>query len=461
MTEESIRSTVTAECDTLDAPSSLSRLIIHYLNFTIASCVDNSLYSDIYELLATCFGSFLGFYQFGDTQWLTPVLMNMSYSLVDWAIMADREKPNAKELKISDAVAKYLSRAVTYIINDKATQELKDSKKMGLFYLANLTFRVYFKASAFLIPKTYNKPRLSSPPSSHHPMDGNKQLHSTRLLPTMLANISKAGVDLSKYPMSQQVTHRYYLGRYHLYLLELRQTERELAFAFRNCPQPTPIPHTPSTFSNYPQDGAILELQAANKVIYNNARLIVIYLIAARLCLGRFPSLELLRQYGLEMYFGPLIRAVKLGDLRLLNQHLEHPEVMSWFVKKEIYFLLKEKLTVLCWRSLIRRMWMLARLQAAEATAAAGSQGQVQGAAPQQARVHLEQLLGVVQALTKDETFDIWDVECITASLLDQGYIKGYIHSEKKILVLGKTNPFPTVYSVEVYEEEAPPIGLP
>ncbi|KAG0071927.1 hypothetical protein BGZ90_012086 [Linnemannia elongata] len=387
MTEESIRSTVAADCESLDAPRPLKDLITNYLIFTIASCLDTSDLADVYELLSTCYGSFLGLYTAFDAQWLTPLLMNISYSLVDWATLADKENPTAKELKVSDAAAKHLSRAFNVVISDKTSNDLKDSKKMALYYLANLTFRVYFK------------------------------IQSTRLLPTMIANISKAGVKLEQYPMSQQVTHRYYLGRYYLYQLDLRSTERHLAFAFRNCPPQNP--HDP---------------QSNNEVTYNNARLILIYLVAARLCLGIFPSQQLLRAYDLEVYFSTLIRAVKLGDLGLLDNHLDSPEILGWFVKKEIYFLLKEKLRVLCWRSLIRRVWLLN----------AG-----------QPRVDLNLLVSVGQLLIKDGSFDIWDVECITASLLDQGYIRGYIHSEKKILVVSKTNSFPLVSSVEVAEEYA------
>ncbi|KAG0367391.1 PCI domain-containing protein 2 [Mortierella sp. AD032] len=156
----------------------------------------------------------------------------------------------------------------------------------------------------------------------------------------MIANIGKAGVKLEQYYMSQQVTHRYYLGRYALYQLDLRSAIRQLAFAFQNCP---------------PLDSSDSESQA-NKITYKNSRLILIYLIAARICLGVFPSDRLLRHYELDIYFSTLIRAVKLGDLGLLDQHLDDPK----------------------------------------------------------------------------------------------GYIKGYIHSETKILVVGKTNPFPAISSVEV-----------
>ncbi|KAI7824063.1 hypothetical protein BC939DRAFT_152412 [Gamsiella multidivaricata] len=389
MTEEAIRSTV--QNDMKNGPRPLKDFITNYLLFSISSALVTSSMVDVYEQLSTCYGNFLSLYAASDAQWLTPLLINLSSSLVTWAVYADEEKPKAKELKISDAAAKHLSKAFNIVISDKVPNALKDSKKMALYYLANLTFRVYFK------------------------------LRSTRLIPTMIANISKAGVDLSSYPMSQQVTHRYYLGRYYLYQLDLRRAERELAFAFRNSPD----------FGDDESD---------NGIIYNNSRLILIYLTSCRLCLGRMPAMQLLEAYNLLPFFAPLMTAVKLGNLALLDQTLSSPDFMMWFVKKEIFFLLKEKLTVLCWRSLIRRVWLASQ----------------HPPEPPQLRVQLEVLFNVVLELIKDSTYDIYnifDIECITASLLDQGYIKGYIHSQKKILVLSKTNPFPIVYTVEVMEE--------
>jgi len=203
-------------------------------------------------------------------------------------------------------------------------------------------------------------------------------------MPTTLANIANSGAQLSDFPMSQQVTHRYYLGRYSLYQLDLRRAEAHLAFAFRNCPAPNRNP-------------------GENEVIYRNSRLTLIYLTACRLCLGRFPSQQLLQMYDLEPYFAPLMHAVRVGNLELLNKTLNSPDLMSWLVKKELFFLLKEKLAVLCWRSLIRKICIVSR-----------------SPSDTQLRVQLPSLLNVVQKLTGDPTYDIGDVECIAASLLDQ-----------------------------------------
>jgi hypothetical protein len=54
----------------------------------------------------------------------------------------------------------------------------------------------------------------------------------------------------------------------------------------------------------------------------------------------------------------------------------------------------------------------------------------------------------ILDRLCPSEGFSRYDVEAIIVSLLDQGYIKGYISSERKIIVFKKGGPFPTPYEV-------------
>ncbi|KAF9114422.1 hypothetical protein BGX27_010893 [Mortierella sp. AM989] len=103
-----------------DSPRQLKDLITNYLIFTIASGLDTSSMVDVYELLSTCYGKYC-------------------------CSEADQERPKAKELKTSDAFGKHLSKALNIVISDKSSNELEDSKKMALYYLANLSFRVHFR----------------------------------------------------------------------------------------------------------------------------------------------------------------------------------------------------------------------------------------------------------------------------------------------------------------------------
>ena len=50
--------------------------------------------------------------------------------------------------------------------------------------------------------------------------------------------------------------------------------------------------------------------------------------------------------------------------------------------------------------------------------------------------------------------YTLTDVECVVASLIDQGYMKGYIHPTKRLAVLSKSDPFPKVRDVTVYTHE-------
>ncbi|KAF9970776.1 hypothetical protein BGZ73_006470 [Actinomortierella ambigua] len=392
----------------------LADLVTNYLLYCkIASNMDADPV-EIYAAMSALYGSFLTVFTVTpEAQWLAGVLMNFSSSIVYWAIQADYTNPNAKELKVSDVVGKHFSRALNIVISDKTGNPTQSSKKKALYYLANQSLRCYFR------------------------------LHSTRLIPTLISNISKANVDLREYPMSEQVTHRYYLGRYHLYKLDLRKAEHHLAFAFRNCEY---------SDLDYPDPE-----RGGTAVSFRNRRLILIYLAACRLCLGILPKPGLLQTFGIDTYFAPLVYAVKFGDLRQLRQSLsldDHSSssVALWFVRKEIYFLLVEKLTLLCWRSLLRRMCLLST----------SSSGQM--------RVDLRVMLQVIQALLRtppaqtsttgeeaeEEEYDLSDIEAIVVSLLDQGYIRGYIHAVRKILVLGKNNPFPAVHSIEVHPTPLP-----
>lgn len=70
---------------------------------------------------------------------------------------------------------------------------METSKRLGIFHVTNLAFKVYFK------------------------------LNTTRMCQTFMNNIKTGGVDLKQYPISEQVTYRYYLGRYALYHVKLHQ----------------------------------------------------------------------------------------------------------------------------------------------------------------------------------------------------------------------------------------------
>ena len=97
---------------------------------------------------------------------------------------------------------------------------------------------------------------------------------------------------ICRYPKSQQVTYKYYVGRKHMFDNNFKEAEEYLKFAFEHC-------HVKSR---------------ANK------RSILIYLIPVKMLLGQMPDEMLLKKYEL-LQFKDVVLAVKQGKYleRIIN----------------------------------------------------------------------------------------------------------------------------------------------
>ncbi|KAI8374387.1 uncharacterized protein BYT42DRAFT_500193 [Radiomyces spectabilis] len=253
---------------------------------------------------------------------------------------------------------------------------METSKRQGIFYVTNLAFKVYFK------------------------------LNSVRLCQTFISNIRTGEVDLREFPMAQQVTYRYYLGRYFLYQNRLRKAEDHLRFAFEKCAAPC----------------------------WKNKRLILQYLIPTRLLLGRFPMPQLLAKYQLQEQYLPLIVHLKSGNIAGYMSHID--QHFHYFYSTFTYMMLRERGTVLLWRCLIRKLYTIMRISNAAHIA-----------------LSFETCLKALHFSSQDTTLDLRDMECILVSLVSQNYIRGYLHHQKHRLVLSKVNPFPPVSHIRVHTE--------
>jgi hypothetical protein len=87
-------------------------------------------------------------------------------------------------------------------------------------------------------------------------------------------------------------------------------------------------------------------------------RLIFIFLVAASLPIGIFPTSQLLRHFSLESTFNPIIQSVREGNFELLSASL-YGEAREWLRYMGIWLLLQERLQTLCWRVFIRKMYPL------------------------------------------------------------------------------------------------------
>lgn len=165
-----------------------------------------------------------------------------------------------------------------------------------------------------------------------------------------------------------------------------------------------------------------------------NKRAILIPLVATYLILGRYPEPALLEASNLSQVYGPLTFYLKSGQAAAAMDELDRH--MDWLRFRGLYLILREKLQISLWRNLARRCLAL-------------SYGPAQAAsAPPTLRV--DKLLSAARLAWRDPSLQPSDIEAILASLIDQGFVKGYILHSKGVLVLqkGPHMGFPPIWTV-------------
>lgn len=161
------------------------------------------------------------------------------------------------------------------------------------------------------------------------------QCRKSRNAQQMFASIDAQSPLLSHYPASQRVTYLYYLGRYMFANSHFYRAQLALESAYQQC----------------------------HSQALRQRQLILTYLIASNVCLGRFPSSKLLLRReasDLARRFLPLCRAIARGDLtefgRILSVGSEHGQ---WFLRKRMLLQLRVTCKILVWRSLVRKVFIL------------------------------------------------------------------------------------------------------
>ncbi|GJQ08650.1 hypothetical protein GpartN1_g441.t1 [Galdieria partita] len=298
-----------------------------------------------------------------EKSWIVPVLLKLSRELRQIAEKVDANQPkdlaNSGKLEETESL---LKRAYSLVVNDRLAAE--ESKKMASLELVNQLFRIYFKLNT---------------------------VHLCRSLIRQVEGPSFPSFEL--FPISHQVTFCFFAGRLRLFDDDFKATEEHLGFAFRNCPQ------------RY----------------WKSRRQILIYLIPARIVLGRLPSTELIHKYQLSQYYEKLVRCVHIGDVAGVHASLERWE--EFFIRRGVYFVL-EYLKLITLRVFFKRIYKLL-----------GS-----------TRLKLPDLQCALKIAGYE--MDIDELECCLANLIYQGYIKGYIAHKRHILVVSKVDPFPRLRNV-------------
>lgn len=345
---------------------------------------------------------------------------------------------------LSEKAANVVRVAFTQCLNDRVGNQ---EKKLGIYKMANICLKILFQA---------DKPESCE---------------------TIFRNITNSSPPLHNYPMPEQVTYLYYLGRYQFANTNFYGAQLVLDHAY--------------------------DLSSKSPQFIKQRRLILIYLIASNLIIGRLPTQHIYmlpEAQGLKEIFGPIAKAIKSGNLesfrRITNPDLSGPTA-GWLMKFRIFYQIGNYCEVLVWRSLFRTIYRktgqeggqeggmnaskaavldLNVVQAAfaylEARAkiknpAMAQQGAIPGhrnfghifqdhASVSRSSYIDPDFAGVEGVEPYNHEVDAAEAECICATLITQGFVAGYIdHASGRLAISGARRPggaaqngFPAPFSV-------------
>ena len=136
------------------------------------------------------------------------------------------------------------------------------------------------------------------------------------------------------------------------------------------------------------------------------------------------PADSLLQQYSLYPQFGQLFYYFRLGNLIGFYRELDLRRDMM--LKYGFYFILQHRTSLLLYRNLFNLVFKVTNDQ----------------------KIPLETFWRVLNLVSPEEQLSRLDVESIFVSLIDQGYIRGYISPDLKVVVFRKKDAFPSPYAV-------------
>jgi nuclear mRNA export protein PCID2/THP1 len=158
-----------------------------------------------------------------------------------------------------------------------------------------------------------------------------------------------------------------------------------------------------------------------------NKRLVLMYLIPAKIMRGSLPSLKLLESFDMMCYIG-IVKALRSGNLSLFDSALEEHEYL--FIHKGLYLVL-QRMRLIVFRSLCKKVFRTRVAMKAERPNV----------------LNLDDYRMGLRACEVDLPRS--EAECIIANLIFNGYVKGYISHKLGFLVLSTKMPFPELQSVQ------------
>lgn len=190
--------------------------------------------------------------------------------------------------------SKTLNDRVELRLNEPFSEE--GSKKVGVLYIVNQLFSMYFRLNTLRLCKNLLKPVESR-------------------------CIHESGT------MGEMVTYRYYVGRLNMFEDQYDLAEQNFDYALRHC----------------------------HHSAVGNKKRILNYLVPVKLLRGRLPTTKLLEKYSLHEFVS-LSNGMRTGNLMEFSDGLMKNQDL--FIRRGTYLLL-EKCKMICYRNLFKRVYSI------------------------------------------------------------------------------------------------------
>jgi len=265
-----------------------------------------------YEKWAEVYSKASLVFQAQETPFFGSTLRFVGTTLVVLAIATDDSTNDPSQACVTDAVSK-ISRSTGVAAIDRSPIPGEKTKRAEVLWLANASFRCYFKLKNVRLCETVLG-------SVENALTLNRNFASEEQ-----GAAGEEDTGMSCYCIADRVTYKYYLGRLRLSQHRIRKAYTELRWAFDHC----------------------------TNAHMHNKRLLLTHLVVASMILGIYPTRSLLASASLDGPFGNLMESLRCGNGYQVNVELD--KWRDWHRKRGNYLLLKEKLPIGVWRNLMRR----------------------------------------------------------------------------------------------------------
>jgi len=204
-------------------------------------------------------------------------------------------------------------------------------------------------------------------------------------------------IDSPPYPISDVVTWSFFIGRYHLYQGDYPNAVTLLSQAFSRCP---------------------------TKYV-RNKQTILMYLLPVYAMIGTYPKRELLERYKL-MEFYEILGGVRKGNYQ---QYQDGMDKFERALDRGVYLPLR-RLTTVLFRNLFKKTALI--IGASQSPPV-----------PHPAKISIAALETALRV--SGYPTNVEETECIVTNLVATKKIRAYISHEHQVLVLAKTDAFPSL----------------